>query len=342
MATAHAARDAPSRPMTRARRILRLAVIALVVGGSLLFVDPREVGHILSRVPPGILALAILILSVDRFIMGYKWRHLIQGAGARMRVSEAVSIYYQSKFTTLVFPASFGGEVLRGVLATRAGVPSHIVMASMVLERVVAAISSLCLAGLGLVYLSTLPVYDRYSDTVMLIVVAAGACLAAVALTALNRPSHKLVGRAVRRWVPEHLFRFFDQLSATAVRYKHAPRLLLANLGMTVFEHLLQMLAFYVLAVGLGVHLSFLHFFAATAIIMLVRRGAGFLEGWGIIESGVVMLYTLFGVGASRSAALALALWAISLVTCIPGGLLLWRGAWRGISSAGGPARENT
>jgi uncharacterized protein (TIRG00374 family) len=312
-----------------AHRALRAAVVGLLLVAFVAFVDIGEVAYDLSLLPTSAVLLAVLLLTLDRFMMGLKWRQLVLGAGARMRLLDAVAIYYQSKFATLVFPAVFGGEVLRGVLGARAGVPSHVLLASMVVERVVAALSSLILAGVGLWYLGTLPSYDQYGATAGLLVLAAGATLGAMALVALHRPSHKLAGRVVRRWVPERVFRVLERLSDTALRYKQLPGVLSVNLALTLVEHLLQMLALYVMARGLGVSFTLMHFIAMTSIIMLVRRGAGFLEGWGIAESGVVMLYTLFGVSASRSAALALALWAVSLLACLPGGYLLWRGAWR-------------
>jgi uncharacterized protein (TIRG00374 family) len=322
---------APTQAPRRPRILLRLGIVAVLLVAAAFFVNPREVIAILARLPPVSVGLAIALLSLDRLMMGLKWRHLVTSAGAQLRLTDAVAIYYQSKFATLVFPAVFGGEIIRGVLGSRAGVPNYVLVASMVVERVVAAVSWIVLAGLGLWYLGTLPSYAQYGHTVTLLAAAAGTCLAAVALLALHRPSHKLIGRVLRRWVPERVFRLLDQLSAATVRYRHAPQVLLTNMSLTLVEHVVQMLALYALAVGLDIGLPALHFFAATAIIMLVRRGAGFLEGWGIAESGIVMLYVLFGVSVSHSAALALALWAASLLACLPGGYLLGRSAWRGV-----------
>jgi uncharacterized membrane protein YbhN (UPF0104 family) len=196
-------------------------------------------------------------------------------------------------------------------------------VASMVLERVIAAVSSTILAGLGLAYL--LATRDTtYHPPVLLVGIAALAAFT-IAAAVLNRRLHRAVARPIRRHVPQRAFRFLNRLSAAASSYRSRPGVLAANLGLNIGEHLLQMLALLVLARGLGVSLGFGPFLAATAIIMLVRRGAGLLEGWGLAESGLVMLYHLSGVPAAQSAALALTLWATSLCASLPGALLLPR-----------------
>lgn len=308
---------------TSRRRWVRLVVLLAVLLALTLFINPQEIGKALTHVSPASLLLATLILSFDRVVMGLKWQHLIRGAGGHLRLRDAVGIYFQSKFVTLAFPASFGGEVLRGVLGMRAGLASHLVVASMILERVIAAVSSTILAGLGLVYLFATR-DNTYHPPVLLVGIAALAAFA-IAAAALNRRLHAAVARPIRRCLPQRAFRFLNRLSAAASSYRSRPRVLAANLGLNIGEHLLQMLALLVLARGLGVSLGFAQFLAATAIIMLVRRGAGLLEGWGLAESGLVMLYNLSGVPAAQSAALALTLWATSLCASLPGALLLPR-----------------
>lgn len=300
-------------------------VLLAVLLAVALFIDPREIVHALRRISPAALVIGTLILSLDRVMMGLKWQHLIRGAGGRLRLRDAVGIYFQSKFITLAFPASFGGEVLRGVLGMRAGLPAHLVVATMVLERVIAAVSSAILAGLGLAYLFSTT--NRASHQPVLLVGIATLVAFLIAAATLNRRLHAAVARPVRRYVPERTFRFFDRLSAAASDFRSRPRVLVANLGLNISEHLLQMLALLVLARGLGVTLGLLQFLAATAIIMLVRRGAGMLEGWGLAESGLVILYNLSGVSAAQSAALALTLWATSLCASLPGAFLLPRAA---------------
>jgi len=168
----------------RPRKWLRITVLIALLLAVAVFLDPREVITAITEISPPALVLAIILLSIDRIVMGVKWRHLVRGAGGELRLTDAVGIYFQSKFITLAFPASFGGEVMRGILGTRAGVPGYLVIASMLLERVVAAVSSTVLASLGLFYLLTATV--NAADPPIFIVAGGAVVASLIAISVLT------------------------------------------------------------------------------------------------------------------------------------------------------------
>jgi glycosyltransferase 2 family protein len=281
-------------------------------------------------------------------LMGIKWRHLVNGAGGRMRVGDAVAIYFQSGFVALLLPTSMGGEVLRGVLAQRAGVPLQLLLASMVTEKLVAGLSNVILAVAGAFYI--VAVTGEQHATVGWLVAGSTLIVAGALVLAGNRRVHQWIGRLLRRWVPERGFRIMDQSSAGVVGYWRKKTVLRTNLLLNIAEHLLQFVALYLLARGLGINFGLLPFLAVTAVVMLVRRTVGFLESWWLAESAVVILYTLFGVPEALSVGLAFTLWAASIVATLPGALLLYRtglgvGQWRlpkAVTPAAVPGRSRT
>jgi hypothetical protein len=84
-------------------------------------------------------------------------------------------------------------------------------------------------------------------------------------------------------------------------------------------------MALYLLARGLGIEFGLLPFLAVTALAMLARRTLGFLESWGLAETAVVVIYSLFGVQRELSVGLAFSLWATSILATLPGAYLLYR-----------------
>ena len=305
------------------RRLARAALTLALVSALFLLVDVREVINALAAIPLGLLALVVVVLSADRVVMGLKWRHLVNGAGGKMRVRDAVAIYYQSGFVALLLPTSVGGEVLRGFLGRRAGVPLSLLVASMILEKLIAAVSSAVLAGVAAVYI--VAVTSGYDGTVISVAFGSAAVVAAVVIVAIHRGTHKWIGRQIRRWIPKRAFTAFDRLSASVVGYRQRRALLRTNLLFNFGEHVLQFLALYLLALGLGVNFGFLPFLAVTAVVMLARRTLGFLESSGLAETAVVVIYSLFGVQRELSVGLAFSLWATSIVATLPGAYLLYR-----------------
>lgn len=213
--------------------------------------------------------------------------------------------------------------MLRGVLGQRAGVPLPLLLASMVLEKLVAAVSSVVLAAIaaGYIVLAT----SGSDHTVILLVLGCSAIVAAVVFLAAHRRTHEWVGRQVHRWLPQRVFQILDHLSGKVVAYRKRRALLRVNLLLNLNEHVLQFLALYLLARGLGIDLELVLFLAVSAVAMLARRTLGFLESWGLAETAVVVIYSLFGVDRELSVALALSLWATSIVATLPGAYLLYR-----------------
>ncbi len=319
------------------RRLANAGLTLALVSSLFLLVDVREVIAALAGIPLGVLALVLVVLSADRVVMGLKWRHLTNGAGGKMRIRDAVAIYYQSGFAALLLPTSVGGEVLRGFLAQRAGVRLPLIVASMVLEKLIAAVSSAILAGVAAVYI--VAVTSGYDATVISVVLGSTGIVAAVVTLATHRGTHKWIGRQVRRWTPKRAFKTLDHLSARVVAYRRRRALLRANLLFNLGEHVLQFLALYLLALGLGVNFGFLPFLAVTAVAMLARRTLGFLESWGLAETAVVVIYSLFGVQRELSVGLAFSLWATSVVATAPGAYLLYR---NGVGVLRSKARRST
>lgn len=315
--------ESPVQLGSRWKALIKGGVTALLVVTLLLTIDVGQVIGALQHISPGLLAIVLVLLAADRVLMGIKWRQLVNGAGGRMRVRDAVGIYYQSGFAALLLPTSMGGEVLRGVLGQRAGVPLRLLLPSMVMEKLIAGVSNVALAVIGAVYILEA---TTGKDTVVALAVA-GSTVAVVAALALagSRRFHQWLGRRVRRWVPERGFRALDQFSAGLVSYWEHGAVLRTNLLLNVAEHLLQFSVLYLLALGLGIDFGLAPFFAVTAVVMLVRRTVGFLESWWLAETAVVVLYSLFGVPQALSVGLAFALWGTSIVAALPGAYLLCR-----------------
>ena len=289
----------------------------------LLTIDLGEVARALGAIPPVLLAMALILLVADRVLMGVKWRQLIVGVGGSMRTRDAVAIYFQSGFAALLLPTSVAGEVLRGVLGQRAGVPLPLLLPSMVMEKLIAGLSSVALAVIGAVYI----VEAKSGNDILIAGAVVGSTVTVLGAfaAASSRRVHRWAGKWVRRWTPARSLRALQGFSAGLVDYRDRKAVLRANLMLNVAEHLLQFSALYLLALGLGIDLGLAPFLAVTAVVMLVRRVVGFLESWWLAESAVVILYSLFGVPEALSVGLAFALWGTSIVAALPGAYLLSR-----------------
>lgn len=188
--------------------ILLLAILT----GLLYWADLGEVFAAIGGIPPLILLGALLIATADRFMMALKWSQLVRAAGGPMGLMQAVRIYYQAGFTSMVLPTQLGPDLLRVYLGKRLGISSGLLVASMTVEKVIAVLAGAFLAAAGLVYLGArLPADTRVE---MWLGVDIGVALTGLALLLfLFAPFHRFVGGFLRNrvhsagiFVPEAAF----------------------------------------------------------------------------------------------------------------------------------------
>ena len=98
---------------------LRIALsIALVVVLFTYVVDAREVVGIVQRFDAGYLLLAIVVVTLDRILMTFKWTLLLRAQGYRLPLLQGVTIYCTSMVWGMALPTTVGADAIRAVLVT--------------------------------------------------------------------------------------------------------------------------------------------------------------------------------------------------------------------------------
>jgi glycosyltransferase 2 family protein len=176
---------------------LRIALsIALVVLLFTYVVDAREVARILQRFDAGYLLLAIVVVTIDRILMTFKWTLLLRAQGYRLPLLQGVTIYCTSMVWGLALPTTVGADAIRAVMVTKRGFNGTDVVTSIVIERMVGFVLALALGLVSLAILRTIGVLDARFDSALYAGVAMLVGVTALLVAALNE---KLVAKVVAR-----------------------------------------------------------------------------------------------------------------------------------------------
>lgn len=319
---------APNSSRTALRVAARVILLPLAAFALWHWIDWSRVWGALSSMSLLALVVAVALASADRVLMGYKWRQLVHAVGGSLRLRDATNIYYQTCFTDLVLPNVVASEGLRVYLGRRLGIPLPLLLGSMTIERMVAAMVSIALAGAGLLYLAA-EVQPQMRQA-FLEVIGATAVIAGFGVLAIWwTPLHRVAGRAVRERISPKLFQLLKKVSASLVAYRGQPVTLATNLLLALAENLLQIVNFYVIGRALGIRVPLLPFFAAIAVTALVRRLAMHVEGRGLGEGAAVLMFALLGVQKDAAVALTFAHYALWLLASLPGAWLLLKSGVR-------------
>jgi uncharacterized protein (TIRG00374 family) len=320
----------------------RLVLLAALLTAAILLFDLRAVGTAVISVPPAIVILAIVLATLDRFLMGFKWRQLIHAGGERIRLRDAVSAYYQAAFTGRLIPAAAAHDVLRAYVANRCGVTPGLLLGSIALEKVIGMLASVAVAALGMSYLLVVSGFDAGTRILLITAIGVGTAVSAAALfIALSARLHRWGGRFAERWAPRRAARLARKASEAALSYRHRGAVMVVNFILAVAEYGLQIMKLVVLAVGLGIAMPLVPLMAAVALAIYARRVIAYVESWGLAEASGVATFVLLGIDPELAFALAVANYAVNTIAVLPGGYLLYRtGAGRGRPETTGPDDE--
>jgi uncharacterized membrane protein YbhN (UPF0104 family) len=303
---------------------LNLLLVAVIVLALVFVVDLGNVFAAVLTIPLWALAAGLLIVSLDRFLMGFKWRQLILAAGGKLSLFEAVRIYYQTGISSRLLPVPVSSELLRAHLVIQSGVPSALAFGSMAMEKLMAMLANSILGMLSLFYLLSYIQQDSRSLFIWSILVMLAVGSAALG-TALYRPAHKIGGKLLSGWMPKKIVSLLRKFSSAVLIYRTRPAALAANLFLALGEQVLQFTKFYILGRALGIDLPFLTFFAVIALTLVARRVTSYFEGWGIGEASTVVILALLGVDRDLAVALSFLNYAVTVVASLPGAYFLYR-----------------
>lgn len=293
--------------------------IALVVLLFTYVVDAREVVRILQRFDARYLILAILVVTIDRVLMTFKWTLLLRAQGYRLPLWQGVTIYCTSMVWGLALPTTVGADAIRAVMVTKRGFNGTDVVTSIVIERMVGFVLALALGLVSLLILRSSGVLDAKFDRALYIGIAMLAGVTALLIAALNE---SLVAKVLAR-LPAALreSKILHYLRRFAGAYRSlggAHRTIAQFSGLTVLEQVFSVIFPWTLAKGLGVPVDLLLLLGVLPLSTLISRLPISFDGLGVFEAVFVGLLVLAGIDAEAALAIAISGRIIQLFAFLP------------------------
>jgi uncharacterized protein (TIRG00374 family) len=299
---------------------LRIALsIALVVVLFTYVVDGREVLSILHRFETKYLVLAIIVVTLDRVLMTFKWTLLLRAQGYRLPLLQGVMIYCTAMVWGLVLPTTVGADAIRAVMVTKRGFNGTDVVTSIVIERMVGFVLALALGLVSISILRMLGVLDARFDSALYLGIAMLVGVTALLVAALNeRLVGKIVARLPRAIRDSKLMYYLDRFAA-AYRSLGGARSTMAQFSvLTVLEQVFSVIVPWTLAKGLGVDVDLLLMLGVLPISTLLSRLPISFDGLGVFEAIFIGLMVLAGIDAAAALAIAISGRIIHLFAFLP------------------------
>jgi uncharacterized membrane protein YbhN (UPF0104 family) len=296
---------------------IRFFATAGLLWGLATRVDLSRAAQIMSQAAPQFLATTLVVLLTANLAVALRWHLILSAQVPSPGVGTLLKIVLVGLFFNQVLPTGVGGDAVRAWRCRKVGIEWGSTIRSILLDR---ACGYLILIA---VYAASLPGLLRVlGDTRQREGVVAVLCAGLLGLAAF--PFLDYLPRPVLRF---RLIAPLAELARESRRLFTHPARCSAVLGLSALTIGLTVLAFKLVADGVGTHVSLGSWMMIVPPVTLIQLLPISLAGWGVREVVLVAALAPFGVSAESALATSVLLGLCLIVIGLPGGLI-WLTDW--------------
>ncbi|HEX3245427.1 MAG TPA: lysylphosphatidylglycerol synthase transmembrane domain-containing protein [Chloroflexota bacterium] len=270
-----------------------------------------------------VVALAAVFATVAMVLNVTRWRMMIAAQGSNAPLTTLVRLYLVGMFFNNILPSRFGADVVRAYGAAGVAAGRTRSVASVVMDRLVGAISVLIL-GLVAVVIRPTMIESRLGQSLVLMFVALVAVLAMLMYRSerTSRFRDTLLRLADVSFFGIRLRGRVDAAIDAMRSYAGARGLIMRALIISLFANGLSIVNLYLYGTAVGAGLSLGDVAAAAPIILAVGLLPLSINGLGTVELAFVVLFGAMGVPDSTALAIAILRRVVLLGMSLVGGVL--------------------
>jgi uncharacterized protein (TIRG00374 family) len=299
---------------------LQLAVTVILVGVIVWQLgDLGRVAQLLLRIDPAYLVLILVLHTLDRALMSYKWGLLLRSRGQQLPFFHSMRIYCTSMIWGMLLPITVGADAIRAFSTSRFGLDTDVVVASIFIERLIGFITALFLGLLSFFLLFAAGSLDErftplwWPGSLLLL----GATVAFA--TSLSEKAFDLLHeRLLRRFLTARTMQRLRQAHLSYLAYRREKRSLAAFFGLTFVQQLMPILLVWLITRALSIEVGLFYLIGAVPLVFLIARIPVSINNLGVFEGGFILVMSLVGMTAAESIAIPLAWRLLETAACLP------------------------
>ena len=319
----------PVRASTARRNLTTLFKILL--GAGLLWLlyekgilDPARILDALLHRPLWV-GLAVLLHGSVFVLLGVRWRYIARSGGLDFTHTVSQKLCFISQFFSTCLPGNGAGDLVKGVLLSRTGIPFSEVLATMAVDRV-AGMAGLflswngCMIAVAILHPATRIILIPVLPFTIPVAMALVASLLATA--PLSRLAGRLARRAPRAGLWGRLSRHVDAMLERMSSCTSRSRTILVGLGLSILLQFLFLATALCAARSLSIPLGLLEAGAVLPLASLANAIPISPGGLGLGESAASLAMARLGYPTSAGAELMIVVRMAVLVWALVGGVI--------------------
>jgi hypothetical protein len=292
--------------------LIKAAVSGLLLYFTLAAVNIGAVKDRFSQIDARWIALGLLLLLIQVFVLALRWRQIVIRCGAGLPLPQAFRLSMIATFFNQTLPSSVGGDAVRIWLLGKQS-NWRVAAYSVFLDRVIGVVA---LAVLVIVCLPwTLELVRNPVGRAALLLIGWGCIAAGVAFVGLAWQRLSIL----QHW---SLTRHLVAAATVALAILRSPRAVGAIFGMSIAIHLMTALVGWCAARAVGAEMPLLYSLFVVPPVILVTVVPISIAGWGVREGAMVAAFAYAGLAQSDGLIVSLLFGAGFLVVGCIGGLV--------------------
>jgi uncharacterized protein (TIRG00374 family) len=271
------------------------------------------------QIRPAYLLAGLLVYPISNILGAIRWRALMRAHNMDPGFMRSLQLTWLGFFWSLVLPGVTGGDVVKAYAVVRTAQRRGVAVLIVLLDRIIGLLGLALLSGLVILFNLRNPELRTVSTGILLfIVVMAGGGLL-------------FFSRRLRRWSGLKWFLGLlpfqtqvTQLDEALFHYRYHKGAMFGAIFLSLGTHAVNVGTFCFAGKALSLPVAWQHYFVFIPVMLMIAALPISVGGLGVFESGVAHFFTLRGVGATASGALALCVLyrMMTIIVSLPGAMV--------------------
>ena len=298
------------------RFALRVAVSVAALAYVISHARLHDIWQVLANTAVIYVLIAMVIDQLTNFISSKAWHSLASSLGLKATFTRLLHLFYVGKFFNVFLPTTIGGDVVRALHLTKDSKKGAKAVASIMMSRLVGLAAMVTIFVIGIMLRP-----DIVESRVLLAVAVVLLAFTLFTLILFSKVIIHLFEPLLRRLTYLKLNHRILKLHEAIRAYRHHHGALAKAYVFMGLFHLLSIVCYYLLAVALGLEISFTYFLIIVPLVNILTALPISLNGVGHREGGFFYFLTQGGVPPSAAIALPLLSYIFTLDSAIIGAI---------------------
>lgn len=292
--------------------LLKATISLLLLYLSLRSVDLGSVGGRLANLSPGWIALALVLLAAQIFLVSLRWREIARACGTTISYTSSVQINFVASFFNQVLPSTVGGDAVRIWLLGRKGGGWASAAYSVLIDRVIGVLMLAVIVLLSLPWSLEL-ISDPLARTVLVLIGASAVFGFAVFL------AFGFLPQRYEHWAPLRHLAHASRVALTLSRdWRDATLVTVCSLAI----HLLTVTVAWCCLKAFAAPAGFTVALVLMPPVLLIVTMPISIAGWGVRETSMVVAFAYAGLSQTDGLTLSILYGASTFAVGAIGGVV--------------------